>query len=51
MYIAIYVLHLNVVFVWVVTGIQWVFEGTAMYFVFRKKSREWDKALQNQLIL
>jgi putative MATE family efflux protein len=51
MYVTIYVLHLNVVFVWVVTGIQWVFEGTAMYFMFRKKSSEWDKALQNQLIL
>jgi putative MATE family efflux protein len=45
MYVAIYILHLSVVFVWVVTGIQWLFEGTAMYFMFRKRSRAWEKTL------
>lgn len=45
MYVAIYILHLNVVYVWVITGIQWTFEGLAMYYVFKRKSRRWEELL------
>lgn len=45
MYTAIYVLHLNVVYVWVVTAIQWTFEGTAMYYMFKRKSSRWEEKL------
>lgn len=45
MYLVIYVLHLGVVYVWVVTGIQWIFEGSLMYFLFKKRSAEWEEKL------
>ncbi len=33
----IYILKLSVVWVWVITAIQWIFQGTVMYIVYRKK--------------
>lgn len=45
MYVVIYILHLNVPFVWVVTAIQWTFEGLAMYYMFKKKSSRWEEVL------
>lgn len=45
MYTVIYVLHLNVVYVWVVTAIQWTFEGSAMYYMFKKNSSKWEEKL------
>lgn len=45
MYVVIYVLHLGVVYVWVVTAIQWTFEGMAMYFMFKRRSSRWEEKL------
>lgn len=45
MYLVIYVLHLGVVYVWVVTGIQWAFEGSLMYFLFKRRSAKWEEKL------
>jgi Na+-driven multidrug efflux pump len=41
MYAVIFLLRLDVVYVWVVTSIQWIFEGFTMIMIFRKKSRNW----------
>lgn len=45
MYVVIYVLHLGVVYVWVVTAVQWTFEGMAMYYMFKRKSSRWEEKL------
>jgi putative MATE family efflux protein len=45
MYVVIYVLHLSVVYVWVVTGVQWIFEGMAMYYMFKRRSSKWEEEL------
>lgn len=40
---AIYVLKLSVVYVWVVTSIQWGFDGIAMLYMYKKKSKAWKE--------
>lgn len=45
MYVVIYVLHLGVVYVWIVTAVQWTFEGMAMYYMFKRKSSRWEEKL------
>lgn len=40
MIIIIFVLKLSVVYVWVITSIQWAFDGIIIYYLFRKKAME-----------
>lgn len=41
MYYVIFVLQLDVVTVWIVTLIQWIFEGTIISIIFKKKVKCW----------
>lgn len=41
MYYVIYILNLNVVYVWLVTAIQWGFEGILILYLFNIKSKKW----------
>jgi putative MATE family efflux protein len=43
MYIVIYILKWGVVAVWFVTAIQWTFEGTTMYLLFRREINKLKK--------
>lgn len=47
MYLAIFVLRLNVVYVWVVTAIQWIFDGSVIFYFFKHKSKKWDEIAEN----
>lgn len=40
MFIAIFMLKLSVVYVWVITSFQWVFDGIIIYTLFKNKLRE-----------
>lgn len=37
MFLLIYKLRMPVVFVWVITVVQWIFDGTMMFILFKKK--------------
>ncbi|SHE41136.1 MATE family efflux transporter [Clostridium fallax] len=37
MFIAVYLLHLSVTYVWIITSIQWALDGILIYYAFRKK--------------
>ncbi|MEF9951336.1 MAG: MATE family efflux transporter [Clostridium sp.] len=41
MYIVIFVLKLDVVTVWIVTAIQWIFEGIVITYLFKRKTKKW----------
>jgi Na+-driven multidrug efflux pump len=43
MYVVIYILRLNVVYVWAVTGIQWIFEGLLIWYLFNRKAKRWGE--------
>lgn len=43
MYLVIYVWKLPVQYVWVVTSIQWAFDGIAMIIAFKHKSKKWGQ--------
>ena len=49
MYIVIYKLHLNVIWVWVVTSVQWIFDGSIIYY-FYKKNLNKNLVKQNKVI-
>lgn len=49
MYIVIYKLHLNVAWVWVVTSVQWIFDGSIIYY-FYKKNLNKNLVKQNKVI-
>ncbi|WP_443659807.1 MATE family efflux transporter [Clostridium algidicarnis] len=49
MYIVIYKLHLNVTWVWVVTSVQWIFDGSIIYY-FYKKNLNKNLVKQNKVI-
>lgn len=40
-YIVIFVLNLNIVYVWIVLVIQWGFEGLTLLYIFHRKSKKW----------
>lgn len=40
MFIVIFILKLSVVYVWVITSFQWVFDGAIIYTLFKNKLRE-----------
>lgn len=40
MFIIIFILKLSVVYVWVITSFQWIFDGTIIYILFKKKLKE-----------
>ncbi|WP_371414822.1 MATE family efflux transporter [Caloramator sp. E03] len=42
MYVVIFILKLNVVYVWVVTAIQWIFDGLMILYFFNRKSSLWN---------
>lgn len=42
----IYVLKLSVVYVWVITSIQWGFDGMVILYMYRKKSRKWEEKIE-----
>ncbi len=37
MFIAIYVLKLPVVYVWIITTIQWIIDGSIIFVLFRRR--------------
>jgi Na+-driven multidrug efflux pump len=41
MYYVIYILKLQVVYVWAVTAVQWAFEGCLVLYLFTRRSRRW----------
>ncbi|MEG1416172.1 MAG: MATE family efflux transporter [Clostridium sp.] len=41
MYVVIFVLELDVVTVWIITAIQWIFEGIVITYLFKKKTKHW----------
>lgn len=43
MYYVIFILKLGVVYVWVVTTIQFLFEGMMLLYMFNRKSRRWEE--------
>lgn len=45
MYLVIFVWKLGVVYVWVVTAIQFIFEGAALFYMFRRSSKGWKEKL------
>lgn len=47
MYCVVFVWQLNVVYVWLVTAGQWIFEGMATLWLFQQKSREWSQTKKN----
>lgn len=47
MYLVIFVLRLNVVYVWVVTAIQWIFDGSMIFYFFKYKSKKWNEIEEN----
>lgn len=46
MYYVIYILKLNVAYVWVITAVQWALEGIIVSVIYLKKSRNWEKTLK-----
>lgn len=40
MFLIIYKFKMSVVFVWVITSIQWIFDGTMMFILFKKKFKK-----------
>jgi putative MATE family efflux protein len=48
MYLVIYVLKLGVVAVWLVTAIQWSFEGCMMYIYFRKEINKLENSTKTK---
>jgi len=48
MYLVIYVLKLGVVAVWLVTAIQWAFEGCMMYIYFRKEINKLENSTKTK---
>lgn len=43
MYYVVFILKLGVVYVWVVTTIQFLFEGMMLLYMFNRKSRRWEE--------
>lgn len=43
MFIIIYVLKLSVIFVWIITGIQWMIDGTLIFLLYKKKFSKFIK--------
>lgn len=41
MYVAIYVLKLSVVYVWMITSLQWIIDGTLLFLLFRKQFKHY----------
>ena len=42
-YCSVFILKLDVVYIWVITAIQWSFECIVLTYVFNRKSRNWHK--------
>jgi multidrug resistance protein, MATE family len=40
-YVVIFILKLNIVYVWGVLVIQWAFEGLLLLYIFNRKSKKW----------
>lgn len=42
-YLIVFILKLSIVYVWMGIVIQWLFEGTVMFYLFKCKSRKWHQ--------
>lgn len=40
MFIFIHIMRLSVMYVWIITSIQWIFDGTLIFILFRKKFKK-----------
>ncbi|WP_139902339.1 MATE family efflux transporter [Clostridium thermarum] len=47
MYYLIYILRLSVVFVWLITAIQWSFDGILLFILFKRKFKKGEVSLES----
>lgn len=43
MYYVIFILQLNVMYVWLVMAVQWIFEGITIFLLFQRRAKGWKE--------
>lgn len=51
MYCLIFILKASVVYVWWITALQWSFDGTLMFLLFKKKFKSIDKYIKHEVLI